>query len=87
MSRQLSRRSTASLALERLEDRTLLDAGFLDPTFGTGVVRTVPGPGKVEIVFPLPAGARVMACGKEVSTLARPVAVAGVPVADRPPGK
>ncbi len=26
----------ARLALEGLEDRTLLDAGFLDPTFGTG---------------------------------------------------
>ncbi len=29
-------RARRSLELEALEDRTLLDAGFLDPTFGTG---------------------------------------------------
>src|SRR5262245_47757614 len=29
-------RARRPLALEALEDRTLLDAGFLDPTFGTG---------------------------------------------------
>jgi hypothetical protein len=52
------------------------------PTFGTGVVTGSPGPGKVEIGFP--AGLRVLACAKAVSTLARPVAVK-VPIADRPP--
>src|SRR5262245_62926541 len=29
-------RARRPLALEALEDRSLLDAGFLDPTFGTG---------------------------------------------------
>jgi hypothetical protein len=53
------------------------------PTFGVGVVAAHPGPGKVEVIFP--AGARVLACAKATSTLARPVAVAGLPVADRPP--
>jgi hypothetical protein len=52
------------------------------PSFGTGVVTGSPGPGKVEIAFP--AGLRVLACAKAVSTLARPVAVK-VPIADRPP--
>jgi hypothetical protein len=52
------------------------------PTFGTGVVTGSPGPGKVEIGFP--AGLRVLACAKAVSTLSRPVAVV-VPIADRPP--
>ena len=53
------------------------------PTFGVGVVATLPGPGKVEVIFP--AGARVLACAKAISTLARPVAVVGLPIADRPP--
>jgi len=53
------------------------------PTFGVGVVATLPGPGKVEVIFP--AGARVLACAKATSTLARPIAVAGIPVSDRPP--
>jgi hypothetical protein len=52
------------------------------PSFGTGVVTTSPGPGKVEIAFP--AGVRVLACAKAASTLARPVAVS-VPISDRPP--
>jgi hypothetical protein len=52
------------------------------PSFGTGVVTGSPGPGKVEIAFP--AGLRVLACAKAVSTLARPVAVV-VPISDRPP--
>lgn len=30
------RNSLSKLTVERLEDRTLLDAGALDPTFGTG---------------------------------------------------
>ena len=57
----------------------------IHPTFGTGVVSGTPGPGKVAIVFP--AGSRVMACAKAVSTLARPVAAAHVAIADRPPDK
>lgn len=52
------------------------------PTFGSGVVASSPGPGKVEIAFS--AGMRVLACAKAASTLARPVAV-DVPIADRPP--
>src|SRR3954470_11231774 len=52
------------------------------PSFGTGVVTGSPGPGKVDIAFP--SGARVLACAKAASTLARPVAV-DVPIADRPP--
>jgi hypothetical protein len=52
------------------------------PSFGTGVVTGAPAPGRVEVAFP--SGARVLACAKAVSTLARPVAVA-VPISDRPP--
>jgi hypothetical protein len=52
------------------------------PTFGTGVVTGAPAPGRVEVAFP--SGARVLACAKAASTLARPVAVV-VPIADRPP--
>ena len=52
------------------------------PTFGTGVVTSAPGSGRVEVAFP--SGARVLACAKAISTLARPIAVA-VPIADRPP--
>jgi hypothetical protein len=52
------------------------------PTFGTGVVTGSPGAGRVEIAFP--AGGRVLACAKAISTLARPIAVA-VPISDRPP--
>lgn len=58
---------------------------IVHPTFGTGVVSAVPGPGKVEVMFP--AGARTLACAKAVSTLERPVAAAHVPIADRPPDK
>jgi hypothetical protein len=54
------------------------------PSFGTGIVTGGPAPGRVEVAFP--SGARVLACVKAVSTLARPVAVA-VPIADRPPEK
>jgi hypothetical protein len=53
------------------------------PAFGTGVVTTIPGPGKVEIAFP--SGTRVLACAKAVSTLERPTVAANVPIADRPP--
>src|SRR5579862_352025 len=52
------------------------------PMFGTGVVTGTPAQGRVEIAFP--AGPRVLACAKAISTLARPIAVA-VPIADRPP--
>src|SRR4051812_26141268 len=38
------------------------------PSFGTGVVTGSPGPGKVEIAFPV--GLRVLACAKAASTLA-----------------
>jgi hypothetical protein len=53
------------------------------PTFGVGVVAGSPGAGKVEVVFP--SGGRVLACAKETSTLARPVAMQGLPIPDRPP--
>jgi hypothetical protein len=53
------------------------------PAFGTGVVTGTPGPGKIEIAFP--AGVRVLACAKAVSTLERPVIVSNVPISDRPP--
>jgi hypothetical protein len=53
------------------------------PAFGTGVVTGTPGPGKIEIAFP--AGVRVLACAKAVSTLERPTMVSNVPISDRPP--
>lgn len=53
------------------------------PAFGVGVVSALPGPGKVEVAFP--TGARVLACAKAESTLARPVHATDVPIADRPP--
>jgi hypothetical protein len=56
---------------------------IVHPTFGTGVVAAAPGPGKVDVVFP--SGNRTLACAKAESTLARPVAVANVPIGDRPP--
>ncbi|MDB4980805.1 MAG: hypothetical protein JWM82_1557 [Myxococcales bacterium] len=52
------------------------------PTFGTGIVTGAAAPGRVDVAFP--SGARVLACAKTVSTLARPVAVT-VPISDRPP--
>lgn len=55
------------------------------PTFGVGVVSGSPGAGKVEVVFG--TSARVLACAKETSTLARPVAMQGLPLPDRPPTK
>jgi ribosomal protein S27AE len=58
---------------------------LVHPSFGTGVVATVPGPGKVEVVFP--AGARTLACAKAESTLSRPVNVDHAPIGDRPPDK
>ena len=53
------------------------------PTFGVGVVSGSPGAGKVDVVFS--TGLRVLACAKETSTLARPVATHGLPIPDRPP--
>ncbi|HET6151254.1 MAG TPA: hypothetical protein VFH68_27200 [Polyangia bacterium] len=53
------------------------------PAFGTGVVTGTPGPGKIEIAFP--AGVRVLACAKAVSTLERPHTVSNAPISDRPP--
>ena len=53
------------------------------PSFGTGVVAGSPGAGKVEVVFS--SGARVLACAKGTSTLARPVAMQDLPIPDRPP--
>ena len=55
------------------------------PTFGTGVVTTSPGPGKIEIAFP--SGIRVLACAKATSTLERPHFAVNVPISDRPPDK
>jgi hypothetical protein len=57
---------------------------IVHPTFGTGVVASTPGPGKVDVVFP--EGARTLACAKAESTLERPVAASNVPIGDRPPG-
>jgi hypothetical protein len=57
----------------------------LHSQFGTGVVVASAGPGKVEIAFP--AGRRVLASARAVSTLERPVLSMNVPIADRPPGK
>jgi hypothetical protein len=54
------------------------------PTFGTGVVASTPGPGKVDVVFP--TGVRTLACGKVTSTLERPTTVSNAPIGDRPPG-
>jgi hypothetical protein len=56
---------------------------IIHPSFGTGIVSSTPGPGKVDVVFP--AGARTLACAKAVSTLERHVAASNVPIADRPP--
>ena len=58
---------------------------IVHPTFGTGIVAGVPGPGKVDVVFP--SGARTLACSKAESTLARPVNVSNAPIGDRPPEK
>ena len=54
------------------------------PTFGVGVIAGSPGAGKVDVVF---SGgvARVLACAKVSSTLARPVATQDLPLPDRPP--
>jgi hypothetical protein len=54
-------------------------------TFGGGVVTGSPGPGKVEVAFPV--GRRVLASAKMASTLERPAVAAHVPIADRPPDK
>jgi hypothetical protein len=56
---------------------------IVHPNFGTGVVASTPGPGKVDVVFP--TGARTLACAKAVSTLERHTKAANVPIADRPP--
>jgi hypothetical protein len=56
---------------------------ILHPTFGTGVVAAIPGPGKVDVVFP--TGVRTLACAKTVSTLERPTNVSNAPIGDRPP--
>jgi hypothetical protein len=53
------------------------------PSFGVGVVAGSPGAGKIDVVFP--TGPRVLAAAKAASSLARPVAVADAPIADRPP--
>jgi hypothetical protein len=54
------------------------------PTFGVGVVSGSPGAGKVDVIFG-GGDARVLACAKVTSTLARPVATQGLPIPDRPP--
>ena len=53
------------------------------PSFGVGVVAGSPGAGKVEVIFP--SGVRVLAAAKAASSLARPIATANAPIADRPP--
>ena len=40
------------------------------PSFGTGVVESLPGPGKVQVFFP--GGRKVLAIAKAVSTLEKP---------------
>jgi predicted nucleic acid-binding Zn-ribbon protein len=40
------------------------------PSFGTGVVEALPGPGKVQVFFP--GGRRVLAIAKAASTLSKP---------------
>ncbi len=40
------------------------------PSFGTGVVEALPGPGKVQVFFP--GGRRVLAIAKAASTLGKP---------------
>ena len=40
------------------------------PSFGTGVVESLPGPGKVQVFFP--GGRRVLAIAKAASTLSKP---------------
>jgi transcription elongation factor Elf1 len=40
------------------------------PSFGTGVVEALPGPGKVQVFFP--GGRRVLAIAKAASTLTKP---------------
>jgi hypothetical protein len=64
------------------KDSYLPGERVIHPTFGVGVVATVPGPGKVDVQFP--AGARTLACAKSVGTLERPVAVQGLAVPDSP---
>jgi hypothetical protein len=56
---------------------------IIHAAFGVGVVATIPGPGKVEVIFP--AGPRTLACAKAASTLERPTAADHMPVSDRPP--
>ena len=41
------------------------------PSFGTGIVEMLPGPGKVQVFFP--GGRRVLAIAKAASTLGKPV--------------
>jgi hypothetical protein len=55
------------------------------PTFGVGVVASIPGPGKVEVQFP--SATRTLACAKAASTLERPVAVENLAVPDSPVAK
>lgn len=57
------------------------------PSFGVGIVVSAPGPGKVDVLFPV--GPRTLACAKAESTLKRPE---GAPIvhsgySDRPPDK
>ena len=42
------------------------------PSFGTGIVEALPGPGKVQVFFP--GGRRVLAIAKAASTLEKPPA-------------
>jgi hypothetical protein len=42
------------------------------PSFGTGIVEALPGPGKVQVFFP--GGRRVLAIAKAASTLSKPPA-------------
>jgi hypothetical protein len=58
---------------------------IIHATFGTGVVASLPGAGKVDVHFP--SGERTLACAKGVSTLERPVAVQITSVPDSPAPK
>lgn len=48
---------------------------ILHPSFGEGVVETIPGPGKMQVFFL--GGRRVLAQAKAESTLARPIMPTG----------
>jgi len=67
------------------KDSYLQGERVIHPSFGIGVVTSVPGPGKVDVQFP--SGGRTLACAKTASALERPVAVQNLAVPDSPASK